>query len=309
MYYFINNNKFINTNKIDLTRRNVVILNFEDFEKEYKDLNIKDECYFWCKDEQKRFSNRFEIYEDFCFSSLEILNLSTGKRSTSKVIFIIKNNLFIAIILQDSLRFLEDILRESLKINVENLTLERYISVIFNHLVDGSDEIMSKYEDKILNLENKIISNNNQSDVNNQIFKIKRQLSYYLKYYKSLNRFIDLIEDNYDTISNNSECRHIEIFSLRIDRFISDIEYLLDALIHIQDLYTTSLDYSLNNIMKVFTVVTTIFLPLTLITGWYGMNFKNMPELAWKYGYIGVIVFSFIVLLLCIIFFKRKKLL
>ena len=144
--------------------------------------------------------------------------------------------------------------------------------------------------------------------MNSQIFKIKRQLSYFLKYYKSLNRFIDLIEENYDAISNGSECRHIEIFAIRLERFISDIDYLLEALIHVQDLYTTSLDYSLNNIMKVFTVVTTIFLPLTLITGWYGMNFKNMPELTWKYGYIGVIVFSLVVLLFCIIFFKKKKL-
>jgi magnesium transporter len=60
--------------------------------------------------------------------------------------------------------------------------------------------------------------------------------------------------------------------------------------------------------MKVFTVITTIFMPLTLIVGWYGMNFKYMPELNWKYGYLTVIIASILVVSGCIFFFKKKKL-
>ena len=59
--------------------------------------------------------------------------------------------------------------------------------------------------------------------------------------------------------------------------------------------------------MRILTVVTTIFMPLTLIAGWYGMNFKYMPELMSKYGYPGVIVFSILVVVIEIIYFKRKK--
>lgn len=69
------------------------------------------------------------------------------------------------------------------------------------------------------------------------------------------------------------------------------------------------LDYNLNNIMKLLTVITTVFLPLTLIVGWYGMNFVNMPELTWKYGYLGVILFSVAVILFCIVAFKKHRLL
>ena len=60
-----------------------------------------------------------------------------------------------------------------------------------------------------------------------------------------------------------------------------------------------------NKNMQFLTVVSTIFFPLTLITGWYGMNFQNMPEL--KHGYPGVILLSLIVVAVCIIFFKKKK--
>ena len=309
MYYAIENNKFVQVKVIDGDKKNIALLSLEELKRDYEKLGVKQECITWCEDEIKRFSNRFEVYEDFSFSSMEFINLSQSKKNDNRVVFIIKKNIFIAIILEDTNRFVDSILKEALKIEANNLTLDRYISLVFNRMIDGTEDLIDKYEDKILALEDKVINNTNQKDMNNYIFKIKRILSYYLKYYKSLNRFVDLIKENYEIITDSSECRYMEIFGTRVERFISDIEYLLDALIHIQDLYTTSLDYSLNNIMKVFTVVTTIFLPLTLVTGWYGMNFKNMPELTWKYGYLGVIVFSVIVVLLCIVFFKKKKLL
>lgn len=308
MYYAIENNKFVQVKVIDGDKKNIALLSLEELKRDYEKLGVKQECITWCEDEIKRFSNRFEVYEDFSFSSMEFINLSQSKKNDNRVVFIIKKNIFIAIILEDANRFVESILKEALKIEANNLTLDRYISLVFNRMIDGTEDLIDKYEDKILALEDKVINNSSQKNMNNYIFKIKRILSYYLKYYKSLNRFVDLIKENYEIITDSSECRYMEIFGTRVERFISDIEYLLDALIHIQDLYTTSLDYSLNNIMKVFTVVTTIFLPLTLVTGWYGMNFKNMPELTWKYGYLGVIVFSVIVVLLCIVFFKKKKL-
>ena len=68
----------------------------------------------------------------------------------------------------------------------------------------------------------------------------------------------------------------------------------------------TEVDISLNTTMKIFTVVTTIFLPLTLIVGWYGMNLK-MPEYGWKYGYLFVGLLSLTCIAGIIIFFKRKK--
>ena len=64
------------------------------------------------------------------------------------------------------------------------------------------------------------------------------------------------------------------------------------------------MDISLNTTMKVFTVVTTIFLPLTLIAGWYGMNFQ-MPEYGWEHGYLMVIVLSVAFIVIGIAFFKK----
>ena len=63
----------------------------------------------------------------------------------------------------------------------------------------------------------------------------------------------------------------------------------------------------MNKTMQLFTVVTTIFLPLTLIAGWYGMNFKNMPELQLKYGYFVIIGISIAIVIVLVYWFKKKK--
>ena len=59
--------------------------------------------------------------------------------------------------------------------------------------------------------------------------------------------------------------------------------------------------------MKILTIVTTVFLPLSLVVGWYGMNFINMPELAWKYGYPVIIIVSALIVALCLWIMKKKK--
>lgn len=59
--------------------------------------------------------------------------------------------------------------------------------------------------------------------------------------------------------------------------------------------------------MKLFTLVTAVFLPLTLLTGWYGMNFTNIPELSWRYGYPAAIVVSVVVVVLLLWHFKKKR--
>ena len=63
---------------------------------------------------------------------------------------------------------------------------------------------------------------------------------------------------------------------------------------------------SKQNAMQLLTIVTTVFMPLSLITGWYGMNFANMPELEWEYGYPAAVALSVLVVGGCLLYFRRK---
>ena len=75
----------------------------------------------------------------------------------------------------------------------------------------------------------------------------------------------------------------------------------------LREAYQSQLSIQQNDLMKIFTVVTVLVLPLSLLTGWYGMNFAGMPELGWKYGYPAVITVSVLIVAGLIWYFKRKK--
>lgn len=88
---------------------------------------------------------------------------------------------------------------------------------------------------------------------------------------------------------------------------IETVTVLKDAVSGLLDLYMSSVSNRMNNVMKVLTIVSTIFIPLTFIAGVYGMNFTNMPELEYKYGYLITMIAMAILTLLMIFYFKRKK--
>lgn len=88
---------------------------------------------------------------------------------------------------------------------------------------------------------------------------------------------------------------------------IDSVEIYRETLAGMMDLYLSSISNRMNEVMKVLTVIATIFMPLTFIAGVYGMNFKYMPELDWPWGYPAVLLLMSAVAVCMLIFFRRKK--
>jgi magnesium transporter len=88
---------------------------------------------------------------------------------------------------------------------------------------------------------------------------------------------------------------------------IDTIETYRDMLSGMLDIYLSSVSYKLNEIMKVLTIVSTIFIPLTFVVGLYGMNFEFMPELKSPWGYPSVLLLMLVISLSMLYYFKRKK--
>ena len=129
-----------------------------------------------------------------------------------------------------------------------------------------------------------------------------------LNLYTSYERLLDTIEilvENENDIFDDDDIKHLNSVSFRVDRYSSNISYLSDYITNVKDSYASKMDLTMNNTMKVLTVVTTIFTPITILTGWYGMNFENMPELNWEHGYLYVIVLSLFSLIVGTLLFRK----
>ena len=129
------------------------------------------------------------------------------------------------------------------------------------------------------------------------IIGYRKQLNAYHSYYEQIGDVGEQMQQSVCCKMGEEEARGWQLYSNRADR------------LHNRELYQSQIDLRQNRIMALLTVVTTIFLPLTLITGWYGMNFPNMFALRWKYGYLMVILLGVAIVALEILYFKRKKML
>ena len=123
-------------------------------------------------------------------------------------------------------------------------------------------------------------------------------------------QLIDLsqeLEENENGFFREENLRYFHMFTERVGRLQDLVNGQREYVMQLRDLMQSQLDVRQNRIMTVLTVITSIFLPLTLIAGWYGMNFRYMPELEWLYGYPAVIIVSIAIVVVCVIWFKRKK--
>ncbi len=123
-------------------------------------------------------------------------------------------------------------------------------------------------------------------------------------------QMIDLsqeLEENENSFFKEENLRYFHMFTERVMRLQDMVSGQREYVMQLRDLMQSQLDVKQNRIMTVLTVITSIFLPLTLIAGWYGMNFRYMPELEWRLGYPLVIAVSVVIVVLCLIWFKRKK--
>ena len=119
--------------------------------------------------------------------------------------------------------------------------------------------------------------------------------------------FAKNLEENENGYFRKKQISYFDTIEDRADRLMNKTAQLLEYAEQVKDAYQSRLDARQNRSMQFLTIISTIFLPLTLITSWYGMNFQNMPEL--QNGYPAVIFLSVLVIILCIWIFKIKKLL
>ena len=185
-------------------------------------------------------------------------------------------------------------------------SLERFLYDFLEQIVDNDLTIMENYENELDQIEDKIITT--QGEVNMaRVNEIRSDVRELLVHYEQIIDMTQELIENENGFFSEENLRYIHLFMNLMSRRHDSAVSLREHTMQVRDLYNVQLDVRQSRTMTILTVVTTIFMPLTLITGWYGMNFRYMPELGWRYGYIVVIGISIVIVIFCLILFRKKK--
>lgn len=165
---------------------------------------------------------------------------------------------------------------------------------------------MERYEHELDDMEDDIINEDNEL-TSKRVNEIRADIRDLKTHYEQLLDLGEVFEENENNFFKEENLRYFRLFTNRVERLRDTANSIRDYTIQIRDVYKTHLDIKQNHIMTLLTMVTTVFTPLTLIVGWYGMNFKYMPELEFSWSYPIVFISCIIISILVLLFFRRKK--
>ncbi|MDY3005548.1 CorA family divalent cation transporter [Anaerococcus porci] len=245
------------------------------------------------------------VEDNYTFIILEMLDIM-GNLDTSDLIgFYIENNRLIIVDMYDRDQSTSEAFREILRKRIYARSPGRLLKYFITALINNHTKIFDQIKNSTAEIEDSIVRNRKQS---NSIEIISDNRHKALNLYTSYERLLDTLEvlaENENEIFDDDDIKHLKSVAFRVERYSSNISYLSDYITNVKDSYTSKMDLSTNNTMKILTVVTTIFTPITVLTGWYGMNFENMPELRWDFGYLYVIILSILSVFICFYLFKK----
>ncbi|MBQ5970030.1 MAG: magnesium transporter CorA [Clostridia bacterium] len=186
--------------------------------------------------------------------------------------------------------------------------LERFLYDFLLQIIKDDQRLLAKYEKELDAIESAILHSDEENEMT-RLHEIRGDISDLRTHYEQLLDLGQALEENENNFFKEENVRYFRLFINKIQRLLDLSAGLRDYTMQLRDLNQSQMDIKQNRIMTVLTIVTTIFLPLTLIAGWYGMNFRYMPELETKFGYPVVIIISAAIVVISLWFFKKKKLL
>lgn len=177
---------------------------------------------------------------------------------------------------------------------------------LLDAVVDGYFSVLETMSETIESLEEELVKEPNER-IMRQIHSIKRELISLRKSTWPLRELISNMQRSESALITESTRIYLRDVYDHTIQVIDTVESYRDIVSSMLDLYLSSVSNRMNAIMKVLTIIATIFIPLTFVAGIYGMNFKYMPELEWRWGYAGVLLIMIVVAAGMIVYFRKKK--
>lgn len=187
-------------------------------------------------------------------------------------------------------------------------TLADLLADFMEFMIQGDVPYLQHLEEKLSLIEEGLLDHIPKNFYKTVIHYRKQLLALHTCYEQLIDAGDDL-QGAAERLFGEREALRFGMFTARAERLHNHVEMLREYVLQIREMYQSQIDISQNHMMNMLTVVTSLFLPLSILVGWYGMNFTNMPELSWKYGYAAMAGASVLILILEVVFFKKKKLL
>ena len=299
MYFLIENGKYVERADIPANIKSWIgVLCYAEMEKTATEKKIP----YTLLEEARHFGfARYDSYEKFDCISVELQNFENMTSLGSVVIYLEKER---ACFFTSQQKLVIEILRKYAEGLGEKVSFHRMIYGFLEMQTKEEQDTFDKIEQKILRLEQSLITSKNKNYVG-EIITLRKQLLMMKRYYEQFLNVLDSMLENENDIFDGKTLRSFKLLSKRMERSYGNILNLREYVTQIRESYEAEVDISLNTTMKIVTVVTTIFLPLTVIAGWYGMNFQ-MPEYNFSHGYLMVILLSILFIGIGIAFFKKN---
>lgn len=252
---------------------------------------------------------KLDHHDDYIFVVLKMLYYNKAQEIVSEqVSFILGKNYVFSF--QEAEGDVFDTVRDRLrhgKGRVRQMKADYLLYILMDAIVDHYFSLIEVLGDKIEDFETAIFTGNIEDDASKTIQDLKREILRVRRAIFPLKEVVNRIEKNQSQLIQNKTITYFRDIYDHLIQVSENIEVYREMIGSLMDMYMTTISNKMNEVMKVLTIMASIFIPLTFIAGIYGMNFNYMPELQFKYGYFiiwGIMIFIFLSMLL---YFKRKK--
>jgi magnesium transporter len=177
---------------------------------------------------------------------------------------------------------------------------------LVDSIVDGYFVVLETFGEYIEALEEELVADPDRKTLQ-KLNDMKRETIFLRKSIWPLREVISALQREESVLVEDSTRVYLRDVYDHTIQVIDTVETFRDILTGMLDIYLSSVSNRMNEVMKVLTVIATIFIPLTFIAGVYGMNFRFMPELGWRWGYPITWLIMVVIGVLMVVFFKRKK--
>ncbi|MCJ7775678.1 MAG: magnesium/cobalt transporter CorA [Desulfobulbaceae bacterium] len=252
---------------------------------------------------------KLEDYDDYLFLVLRMLRYDEAKEElqSEQVSLILGPNFVITF--QEREGDVFDAVRARIrngKGKIRKMGCDYLTYALIDSVVDNYFLVFEKYGEKIEVLQEEVLSQPTPETLQ-MIQRTKRDMIFLRKSVWPLREAINALqrgESSLVTDNVNIYLRDVYDHTIQV---IETIETFRDMLSGTLDVYLSSVSNKMNEVMKVLTIIATIFMPMTFITGIYGMNFKYMPELEWHWGYPLTLGIMLLLVVIMLLWFRRKR--